>query len=84
MTLQEDLTPESITNILQGLKDGKEVKPGPQSERKFSEPNGPLTALTEEVSHGALCQRRDSVLIEIRLRFKQPPTTDKFCLPEWR
>ncbi|KAK4056721.1 NADH:ubiquinone oxidoreductase 24 [Microbotryomycetes sp. JL221] len=43
----EDLTPESTVKILKQLADGKTPAPGPQSERKFSEPNGPLTALKE-------------------------------------
>ncbi|GAA5931659.1 hypothetical protein JCM3775_006915 [Rhodotorula graminis] len=42
----EDLTPESIVSILGDLAAGKKAKPGPQSERSGSEPNGPLTALT--------------------------------------
>ncbi|GAA5864136.1 hypothetical protein JCM5296_001685 [Sporobolomyces johnsonii] len=57
----EDLTPETIVKVLDDLAAGKEPKTGPQTARKGSEPDGPLTALTEE-----------------------PPTTDQFCLPEWR
>ncbi|GAA5871727.1 hypothetical protein JCM16303_000846 [Sporobolomyces ruberrimus] len=44
----EDLTPESITSILKDLSAGKQPKTGPHSERRGSEPNGPLTALTGE------------------------------------
>jgi len=47
---QEDLTPASIVNVLEQLAAGKTPKVGPQSERHSSEPNGPLTALVEEVS----------------------------------
>ncbi|GAA5929469.1 complex I 24 kDa subunit family protein [Sporobolomyces koalae] len=43
----EDLTPESITSILKDLAAGKQPKTGPHSSRKGSEPDGPLTALTE-------------------------------------
>ncbi|TNY17801.1 thioredoxin-like [2Fe-2S] ferredoxin-domain-containing protein [Rhodotorula diobovata] len=42
----EDLTPESIVQVLDELAAGKTPKAGPRSERKGSEPNGPLTALT--------------------------------------
>ncbi|ORY89282.1 thioredoxin-like [2Fe-2S] ferredoxin-domain-containing protein [Leucosporidium creatinivorum] len=57
----EDLTPETTVGILKALAAGQTPKTGPQSNRRFSEPDGPLTSLTEE-----------------------PPTTDQFCLPEWR
>ncbi|BGP00267.1 Thioredoxin-like [2Fe-2S] ferredoxin-domain containing protein [Rhodotorula toruloides] len=43
----EDLTPESMVNILEDLAAGKEPKTGPHSARKGSEPNGPLTALND-------------------------------------
>ncbi|GJN91250.1 hypothetical protein Rhopal_004268-T1 [Rhodotorula paludigena] len=42
----EDLTPESIVKVLDDLAAGKKAKTGPQSARKGSEPDGPLTALT--------------------------------------
>jgi hypothetical protein len=35
--------------VLKALAEGKEPKTGPQSARKGSEPDGPLTSLTEEV-----------------------------------
>ncbi|GAA5988150.1 hypothetical protein JCM10908_002085 [Rhodotorula pacifica] len=41
----EDLTPESIVKVLDDLAAGKKAKTGPQSKRKGSEPDGPLTAL---------------------------------------
>ncbi|SGY23892.1 BQ5605_C019g08992 [Microbotryum silenes-dioicae] len=44
----EDLTPESIVSVLRDLSAGKEPKTGPQSKRKGSEPDGPLTAMTGE------------------------------------
>jgi NADH-quinone oxidoreductase subunit E len=43
----EDLTPESLTNILTGLREGREVKPGPQDGRHSSEPLGGPTTLTD-------------------------------------
>ena len=43
----EDLTAENFEQLLNDLKDGKEVKVGPQSDRKGSEPAGELTSLTE-------------------------------------
>ncbi|GAA5852794.1 hypothetical protein JCM8547_004688 [Rhodosporidiobolus lusitaniae] len=42
----EDLTPESIVKVLEDLAAGKEAQTGPQSARKGSEPDGPLTSLT--------------------------------------
>lgn len=42
----EDLTPEILLNILDSLKDGREVEVGPQAGRKNSEPEGgPQTLL---------------------------------------
>lgn len=46
---QEDLTPESIVKVLDDLAAGKKAKTGPQSKRKGSEPDGPLTALNNIV-----------------------------------
>ncbi|MGI9371326.1 MAG: NAD(P)H-dependent oxidoreductase subunit E, partial [Hyphomicrobiales bacterium] len=41
----EDLTPESFRALLEDLKAGKDVKPGPQNGRHTSEPLGGLTSL---------------------------------------
>ena len=42
----EDLTPESLERVLNDLRDGKKVKPGPQDGRHSSEPfKGPKTLL---------------------------------------
>ena len=42
----EDLTPESFERVLNDLRNGKTVKPGPQDGRHSSEPfNGPKTLL---------------------------------------
>ncbi len=46
----EDLTPESMVNIIDKLSAGEKVKPGPQSGRHSSEPAQGRTALTSEVS----------------------------------
>jgi len=43
----EDLTAESFTKLLDDLKAGKDVKPGPQSGRISSEPATGLTTLKE-------------------------------------
>ncbi|KAK0520121.1 NADH:ubiquinone oxidoreductase 24 [Tilletia horrida] len=44
----EDLTPETTVKILDSLRAGKPVKPGPQSGRHSSEPAQGRTALTAE------------------------------------
>ncbi|GAA94437.1 uncharacterized protein L969DRAFT_55261 [Mixia osmundae IAM 14324] len=44
----EDLTPETTVKILKSLEAGKRPKPGPQSERRTSEPAGGRTSLTEK------------------------------------
>lgn len=41
----EDLTAENFEKLLTNLKDGKEVKPGPQNGRQFSCPEGGPTTL---------------------------------------
>ncbi len=41
----EDLTPEIFEQILNDLRDGKEVKPGPQNGRQVSAPEGGPTTL---------------------------------------
>lgn len=43
----EDLTPESLTDIIRKLKVGEEVKAGPQVDRQTSAPEGGPTTLTE-------------------------------------
>ncbi len=43
----EDLTPEKFEQILEDLRAGKPVKPGPQNGRTSSEPLGGLTCLTD-------------------------------------
>ena len=43
----EDLTPETLNRILDDLVAGREVRPGPQVERQFSEPVGGPTTLTD-------------------------------------
>lgn len=48
----EDLTAESITQILDDLANGKDVKPGPQVDRQTSAPVGEVTTLSEFVTEG--------------------------------
>jgi NADH-quinone oxidoreductase subunit E len=43
----EDLTPESLEALLDDLAAGRPVKPGPQSGRHSSEPQGDVTTLTD-------------------------------------
>ena len=43
----EDLTPEILEQILNDLRSGKKVKPGPQNGRASSEPMGGLTSLLD-------------------------------------
>jgi NADH-quinone oxidoreductase subunit E len=43
----EDLTPESLEDILEGLAAGRPVAPGPQVERQASAPIGGPTTLTD-------------------------------------
>jgi NADH-quinone oxidoreductase subunit E len=46
----EDLTPESMTRILKGMKAGRHVEPGPQNGRQASAPaGGPLTLIDPEL-----------------------------------
>lgn len=46
----EDLTAENFAQILEDLRAGREVKPGPQTDRKGSEPLGTLTSLTTPIT----------------------------------
>lgn len=46
----EDLTAENFAQILEDLRAGREVKPGPQAARKGSEPLGKLTSLTTPIT----------------------------------
>lgn len=48
----EDLTADSISNILDDLAAGKEVKPGPQVDRQTSAPVGGATTLKDFISEG--------------------------------
>jgi NADH-quinone oxidoreductase subunit E len=43
----EDLTPETLTRIINDLAAGKTPKPGPQIDRQFSAPIGEHTTLTD-------------------------------------
>ena len=49
-TFYEDLTPDNVVALLNGLKNGTAVKPGPQSGRTSSEPAGGLTSLANRKS----------------------------------
>ena len=43
----EDLTPESLAEIIERLRNGADVEPGPQIDRVFSEPFGGTDVLTD-------------------------------------
>ena len=43
----EDLTPDSLTALLNKLKTGVGVKPGPQSNRQFSAPASGMRTLLD-------------------------------------
>ncbi|MBL6432256.1 MAG: NADH-quinone oxidoreductase subunit E, partial [Alphaproteobacteria bacterium] len=43
----EDLTPESLEALIDDIAAGREVTPGPQSDRRFAMPEGGATTLTE-------------------------------------
>ncbi len=44
----EDLTPESVVELIEKLSDGKEIKPGPQVDRQTSAPVGGATTLNND------------------------------------
>ena len=44
----EDLTPETLENIIEDLSAGRQVKPGPQIDRQWSAPEGGPTTLTDK------------------------------------
>ncbi len=46
----EDLTPENVVRLLETLRQGGVPKPGPQSDRRSSEPQGGATTLKEKKS----------------------------------
>ncbi len=48
----EDLTPDDVERILNALKNGETIKPGPQNTRHGSEPVGGLTTLTQGAAKG--------------------------------
>jgi NADH-quinone oxidoreductase subunit E len=43
----EDLTPESLEALIDDIAAGREVTPGPQTDRRFAMPEGGATSLTE-------------------------------------
>lgn len=48
----EDLTPETVTQILDDLASGKDVKTGPQIDRQASAPQGGATTLKDFIAEG--------------------------------
>jgi NADH-quinone oxidoreductase subunit E len=69
----EDLTSESLHQILDDLTSGKEVTPGPQVEREFSAPFGGPTTLTDPGLYAY--ERADALARE------QPPADDEAKKP---
>jgi len=54
----EDLTPGILEQILDDLRNGKEVKPGPQNGRQFSAPEGGPTTLLNDASKPKTAARK--------------------------
>ena len=69
---QEDLTPESVVKVLEGLARGEHVKPGPQNGRLTSAPDNKNRTLTEEV-----CNHRFDTTNS------QPYGPGKYCVPDF-
>jgi len=63
----EDLTPESFEKILVDLREGHEVKPGPQDGRHSSEPAGGLTTLIAQGLYAEAPTPEDSEEAELAL-----------------
>ena len=80
----EDLTPETMVNIIDKLKKGEKVKPGPQSGRHSSENAAGRTALTSEVCFRSFNPTRHflSSYLSCPCR-KQPYGPGQHCVPEF-
>jgi len=49
----EDLTPDSFNRLIDDIAAGRQLKPGPQIARQFSEPAGGATSLTDDAGFTA-------------------------------
>ena len=65
----EDLTPDLLVRLLDDLKAGREVRPGPQNGRRSSEPEGAVKTLTEASLFDG------SVVGSWRKRFEEKPVS---------
>jgi NADH-quinone oxidoreductase subunit E len=71
----EDLTPESVTDILAELKAGRQPKPGPQNGRQASAPlGGPITLTDPELYKNEL---PDDAPPDYEVRSPRPPKSRK-------
>ncbi|MGA9265109.1 MAG: NADH-quinone oxidoreductase subunit NuoE [Rhodomicrobium sp.] len=66
----EDLTPENFKALLDGLRKGRDMKPGPQIPRQFSAPAGGLTTLTNEAALGGAAHSAERVVQESQIQDK--------------
>lgn len=69
----EDLTPESIVKVLDGLKEGEQVKPGPQDGRLQSAPATPDRPLQSKVR-----------ALLLQALTPQPYGPGQYCVPEFQ
>ncbi|MEP1143432.1 MAG: NADH-quinone oxidoreductase subunit NuoE [Henriciella sp.] len=76
----EDLTPETLADVLGKLENGAEVKPGPYVDRLNSAPQGDLTSLTEaDLFNGS----RNAITTLPNLPAEQPaPEPEPKALPK--
>ncbi|MGA9549608.1 MAG: NADH-quinone oxidoreductase subunit E, partial [Rhodomicrobium sp.] len=65
-----DLTPENFKALLDGLRKGRDMKPGPQIPRQFSAPAGGLTTLTNEAALGGAAHSAERVVQESQIQDK--------------
>lgn len=49
----EDLTPDSFNRLIDDIAAGRQLKPGPQIDRQFSEPAGGATSLVDDAGFAA-------------------------------
>jgi NADH-quinone oxidoreductase subunit E len=66
----EDLTPENFKALLDGLRKGRDMKPGPQIPRQFSAPAGGLTTLTNGAEPGRAARSAESAAQESQIQNK--------------
>jgi NADH-quinone oxidoreductase subunit E len=73
----EDLTPDSLEDILDELAAGIEPKPGPQIDRQFSAPVGGPTTLTTFSAEGDTPRQRGPALADAEAKRPGKPASDR-------